>query len=173
MAKRKPKVRERIVDIRPVRAGDLIPNPRNWRQHPAVQRNAMAAILAEVGNIDVLKAVETDDGLMLIDGHLRAELMPDDKVQVAVLDLTEAERVKVLATFDPLAAMAQTDLDGYLSLAAEVETDNEAIKALLEAVANAEQGPMPDFEPVGEDEQGRLDEKAKVACPECGYEFTP
>jgi len=31
----------------------------------------------------------------------------------------------------------------------------------------------PDFQPVGADTQGRLDEKAKVACPECGHEFTP
>lgn len=32
---------------------------------------------------------------------------------------------------------------------------------------------VPDFEPVGIDEQGRLDEKAKCTCPECGHEFTP
>ena len=31
----------------------------------------------------------------------------------------------------------------------------------------------PDFEPVGMEEQGRLDEKAKVECPECGHEFAP
>ncbi len=29
----------------------------------------------------------------------------------------------------------------------------------------------PDFQPVGIDEQGRLDEKAKHICPKCGYEF--
>ena len=29
------------------------------------------------------------------------------------------------------------------------------------------------FEPVGEDEQGKLDEKAKVRCPNCGHEFAP
>lgn len=31
----------------------------------------------------------------------------------------------------------------------------------------------PDFEPVGIEDQGRLDEKAKVKCPECGHEFSP
>lgn len=30
---------------------------------------------------------------------------------------------------------------------------------------------MPSFEPAGEDEQGRLDERVKVKCPECGHEF--
>jgi hypothetical protein len=32
---------------------------------------------------------------------------------------------------------------------------------------------LPQFDPVSEDEQGRLDQKKKVTCPECGHEFTP
>lgn len=32
---------------------------------------------------------------------------------------------------------------------------------------------MPDFQPVGEDEQGRLDQKKPVTCPGCGLEFVP
>jgi hypothetical protein len=31
----------------------------------------------------------------------------------------------------------------------------------------------PAFEPVAEASQSRLDQKKKVACPECGHEFTP
>lgn len=31
----------------------------------------------------------------------------------------------------------------------------------------------PDFQPVGDDEQGKLDEKKKVTCPECEYVFEP
>lgn len=33
--------------------------------------------------------------------------------------------------------------------------------------------PMPDFQPVDESEQGRLDQKKPVTCPECGHEFIP
>ena len=32
---------------------------------------------------------------------------------------------------------------------------------------------IPDFMPVGEDEQPRLDQKKPVICPECGHEFEP
>jgi len=32
---------------------------------------------------------------------------------------------------------------------------------------------MTQFNPVDIDTQPRLDEKAKVTCPECGHEFTP
>lgn len=31
----------------------------------------------------------------------------------------------------------------------------------------------PDFQPVGIEEQGRLDQKAPVTCPHCGTEFVP
>lgn len=30
---------------------------------------------------------------------------------------------------------------------------------------------FPDFEPATEQEQGKLDEKKKIECPECGHEF--
>jgi hypothetical protein len=33
-------------------------------------------------------------------------------------------------------------------------------------------GFSPDFEPGTEEEQGRLDEKAKTICPRCQHEFT-
>lgn len=32
-------------------------------------------------------------------------------------------------------------------------------------------GDVSDFQPVGIDEQGRLDQKKPVTCPECGHEF--
>ena len=38
-------VRNRIKELRYVRAGDLIPNPKNWRKHPKPQRDALQAVL--------------------------------------------------------------------------------------------------------------------------------
>ncbi len=102
-------IRDRIKELRRVRASDLRPNPRNWRTHPAVQQDALRGLLAEVGYADALLARELADGtLMLVDGHLRAETTPDAVVPVLVLDLSEAEADKVLLTLDPLAGMATT-----------------------------------------------------------------
>ena len=42
-------IRDRIVELRRVRAKDLIPHPRNWRTHPKRQQEALRGILAEVG----------------------------------------------------------------------------------------------------------------------------
>jgi len=69
--------RDRIVELRRVPARELIPNPKNWRRHPARQVAALRAVLEEIGYADVLLARETPEGMMLIDGHLRAETTPD------------------------------------------------------------------------------------------------
>lgn len=68
---------------------------------------------------------------MLVDGHLRSELMPSDDVQVAVLDLNEDEVKKVLLTFDALAAMAEVDDAKLDALMREVSTGSEALAAMI------------------------------------------
>ena len=42
-------VRNRIKELRYVRAGDLIPNPKNRRRHPKAQRDALRAMWDRVG----------------------------------------------------------------------------------------------------------------------------
>ena len=124
-------IRDRITELRRVPAADLLPNPKNWRKHPEAQQNAMRGVLAEIGFADAVLARETDDGLMLIDGHLRAEVAPDSVVPVLVLDVNEAEADVILATHDPLAAMAEADAGLLDSLLADVETTSEALAEML------------------------------------------
>jgi len=85
------KLHDRITDLRRVKASDILPIPANWRTHPKEQQEAMRGILAEVGIVDALLVRETPDGLMLIDGHLRADTPPDTEWPVLVLDFTEEE----------------------------------------------------------------------------------
>jgi len=167
------KIRDRIKELRRVPASDLLPSPKNWRRHPKAQIDALQGVLAEIGFADALLARETPDGLELIDGHLRADVMGSGLVPVLILDVTAEEADKILLTLDPLAAMAHKDDDALLALLRDTSFDSPAVNALLEALANGERAVMPDFSEVGAEEQGRLDEKAKVTCPECGHEFTP
>lgn len=159
------KLRDRIKELRRVPASDLMPNPKNWRTHPQAQQDALRGVLAEVGIADAVLARETPSGLMLIDGHLRAETAHDSILPVLILDVDEAEADKLLATLDPLAAMAEADaakLDGLLR---EIDTGSEALQQMLadladdaglyqeeakEAAAGADgdEGPREDQEPV-------------------------
>ncbi len=158
-------IRDRIKELRRVKAGQLRPHPKNWRTHPQAQRDALCGVLAEIGYADALLVRELPDGLLqLIDGHLRAETTPDVEVPVLVLDLDDRETAKLLALLDPLAGMAGKDRDALAGLLADVETDNRAVQALLEQMLAA-----PDASPAhaspDDDEEG-TGQPAEVDVPE-------
>src|SRR5215212_9516241 len=134
-------IRDRIKELRRVRAADLRPNPRNWRLHPPEQQDALRALLAEVGYADALLARELEDGtLILVDGHLRAETTPDAVVPVLVLDVDEAEADKILLTHDPLAAMATVSQQHLHSLLSEVQTESSALQTMFEQIGQSAPG---------------------------------
>ena len=131
-------IRNRIKELRQVKASELLPNPRNWRRHPAGQADALRGALAEIGYADALIAYETDDGLMLIDGHLRAETTPDMEVPVLITDLDEGEANKLLMTLYPLAAMAETDQDILKELIANADFESDAMRSVVEGLLDIE-----------------------------------
>jgi len=125
-------IRNRVKSLRMVPASDLRPNPKNWRTHPKTQADALRGVLAEVGLADACLARELPDGsLMLIDGHLRAETLGDGEVPVLILDVNEAEADKILATLDPLAAMADSDAAKFEELLHTVNTSSQALQELI------------------------------------------
>src|SRR6266571_388298 len=133
----KTKVRDRVVELRRVRAGELRPNPRNWRRHPKRQREALRGLLSEVGFADAVLARQLDDGgLEIIDGHLRQSLDPDLVLPVIVLDVSQKEADKLLAALDPLASMAVADPEPLRTLLESIETSSEELRMLLAGLAN-------------------------------------
>lgn len=150
-------IRDRIRELRRVPAGELRPNPRNWRTHPEAQRDALRGLLAEIGYAGALLARELDDGsLQLIDGHLRAETTPDAVVPVLVLDVNEAEADKILLTHDPIAAMAETDHEQLAALLVEAKFVSPQVQQLLDGLARN----------AAEMEERLSHERAEVAIPE-------
>lgn len=131
------KIRDRIKELRRVKSSELIPNPKNWRTHPIAQQDALKGILAEVGFAGAVLARELDDGtLMLIDGHMRAEATNDQMIPVLILDVDEAESDKLLATFDPIAAMAESNPAALDALLRNVNTSSEALQKMLAELAD-------------------------------------
>jgi DNA modification methylase len=128
-------IRNRVRELRLVRASQLLPNRKNWRRHPAEQAAALRGLLDEIGYADALIARDTPDGLVLIDGHLRAETTPNMMVPVVIVDLTEDEADKFLLTADPLAGMAVADVKQVDALLATVRFESESVGALLEKIA--------------------------------------
>jgi hypothetical protein len=94
-------------------------------------------------------------------------------VPVLILDVTEDEAKKILATFDPIGAMATADAVKLDAILREVETGNEALADMLTALADKASlyaiGEMADSDVESEDgSDGEDDEKVEVnlfSCP--------
>jgi hypothetical protein len=162
-----------------LRLADLKPHPRNDGYHPpeeiahlkqsltehGVYRNVVVAqdgtILAGHGVVEAARAV----GWTHLPGQ-RRPYGPEDPRALKILvgdnhiarlreqnDATLAALLKDLAADDGLGLLGT----GF---------DTVALETLLA------KGIVPDFQPAGMDEQGRLDQKEPIICPECGAEFT-
>ena len=168
---------EIVPDLLPlcVPIDSVRPNPANYRRHPDKQVQRLAA---SVRRFRVYRAIVVNGDGVIMAGHgiweavkacggaviprvvndlgsstEEAALMIADNTQDAEDDTTAlAELLRQLQAEDALGGT------GY---------DDAAVDALLQEVT------VPDFQPVGIDEQGRLDQKKRVTCPECGHEFTP
>jgi len=129
----------RIVGYGEEAPAALLANPANFRLHPKPQQDALAGVLAEVGLVqNVIVNRRTQH---VVDGHLRISLaMRDDQptVPITYVDLSEDEERLILATLDPIAAMAATDRDQLAALLEEVSTGEAAVQAMLAEMAERE-----------------------------------
>lgn len=130
----------RIVGEDMVEADQLLANPTNWRIHPKHQQAALAGVLDNVGWVQ--RVIVNQRTGHVIDGHLRASLAISrgEQVPVIYVDVDEDEERLILATLDPLAAMAATDaemLEGLLRGLGDTALvqDDEGLRELLGAIA--------------------------------------
>jgi len=136
--------RSRIVDHGNVSPAELVANPKNWRTHPPAQQAALAGLLDQVGWVqDVV--VNRRTGL-IVDGHLRAALAVEREeatIPVVYVDLDEEEEALVLASLDPLGAMAGVDPAKLVALLGEAQANDEALRAMLLALGGDLAGEKP------------------------------
>jgi DNA modification methylase len=128
--------RNRIVGHAELPPRDLVPNPRNWRTHPPEQQRALAGSLAEVGWVGEVLVNRTTG--RVVDGHLRIELAlgrHEPVVPVTYLELTEDEERLVLASLDPIGAMADAEATALEELLADLDPADADLRAFLDELA--------------------------------------
>jgi DNA modification methylase len=127
--------RSRIVGQGSEAPDQLVANPRNWRTHPGPQRDALRGSLAQVGWVQQV-LVNRRTGFV-IDGHARVEeaiSRGEPTVPVLYVDLSEDEEALVLATLDPIGAMAEQSTERLEALLAEITVDDAGLGALLDGM---------------------------------------
>jgi hypothetical protein len=149
-------IRDRVKDFRRVPARELLDHDGNPRRHPQAQRDALRGVLEQVGIAAALVAYESGRNggrLTLIDGHLRRQDYDLDWPTL-ILDVTDAEADLLLATHDPLGALAEYDRPKLDALLHEVRARSPAVVGMLKDLAKQ----------IGAGREAR--EKAPVLPPE-------
>jgi hypothetical protein len=136
-------VRNRVVEMRLIRAGDLLDHDGNWRIHPLYQREALDGRLETVGITDVLKvypSARAGGRLVIIDGHLRKATDPELYWPCVILDLDDEEADDELAFHDAIGAWAETNPIALNALLEKMRVENERVAAardrLQESIAD-------------------------------------
>jgi hypothetical protein len=130
-------IRDRVQDFRRVPARELLDHDANPRRHPQAQRDALCGVLEQVGVAGALTAYHSQRNggkLTLIDGHLRKQDYDLDWPTL-ILDVTDEEADLLLATHDPLAALAEYDKPKLDALLQEVRAKSPAVVAMLKDLA--------------------------------------
>lgn len=148
----------------------LKPNPSNFRTHPDQQKKLLSAVLDEVGWAGCILLNEATGHI--IDGHARREdaiRRKDSAVPVLVGSWSEADERKILATFDPISAMAGQIEETYRELLGQVQTENQDLQTWCDNLILELSPPDEDL-----DDIPSFDEKPEVqleCCPKCGFEW--
>jgi hypothetical protein len=130
-------IRDRIKDFCRVPAAELLDNAGNPRRHPQAQRDGLRGVLEQVGIAAALVAYHSQRNggqLTLIDGHLRKQDYDLDWPTL-ILDVDDEEADLLLATHDPLAALAEYDRPKLDALLQEVRAKSPAVIAVLKDLA--------------------------------------
>ncbi len=139
-------IRNRIVGHGQEAPDQLLANPANWRIHTKAQQAALAGVLDEVGWVQSV-IVNQRTG-HLVDGHMRVSLALRDgvaSVPVAYVDLSPEEEALILATIDPISAMAVTDSDQLAALLADVSPSSADVQTMLDEMSVNSGVTAPDF----------------------------
>jgi len=162
---------------------DLTPDPRNANKGTPRGRGMVEESLRKFGGG---RSLLVDKHGVIIAGNKTHEaagsigldeciMVPTDGTKLVVVQRTDLDLRKDKAA--QLMALAD-NRTSEVGLAYEPEVIAEFPPEDLSWMFTAEErlaviDVTPEFTPVGIDEQGRLDEKKKVKCPECGHWFAP
>lgn len=159
------------VDVRPI--GSIRTAKYNPRKISQQQMDSLKASIERFGFVDPV--IVNDRTGVLVGGHQRVKAAKElglKQVPVVGVNLDEVEEKALNVALNKISGEWDLDLlkgvlenvqAGGLELSLTGFTEDEWLAITGDNVPNFE----PDMSSIG-----KLDEKAKTQCPECGHEFT-
>lgn len=181
------------VEVLPIEQG-ATPDPNNVNRHTQRgggllenslrKRGAFRSIASAgkgvkvptvyAGNYTLEKAVTagfTEIVNVHVTGNQLVNVVRDDvapgSAEAAALGIEDNEIGK--QSYNPDVDIVAALSVGESALLAALKNEDKIFNGILQDMGAV----VPEFPPVGVEQQGRLDQKKPVTCPECGHEFTP
>jgi hypothetical protein len=157
----------------------LVPSPANFRRHPSLQREALDSSISEHGWLSA--PIVNKQTNRILDGHARVELAAENgeaTIPVRVVDVSEEQEKRILASFDQIGSLAERDDEALTVLLQELAESAEGLPAGwqdsdLETLL-AEIAPVTGREVTAPDEFPEVNEnlKTQFCCPRCQYSWS-
>jgi len=148
-----------------IEAGSLTENPLNWRRHSQEQLQSLRELLDDPTVGWAGACLYNERTGRLIDGHARRQVVdPKTPVPVLVGDWSEEAEAKILATLDPVGAMAAGDAAAYEALIAKVQADGLWVRDLLHNTAAGLEAAAEPEEPGAEDDAAAASGLPAMEC---------
>lgn len=158
------------MEIKTVKIDSIIPYVNNARTHSEEQISQIAASIKEFGfNNPVL--LDGDNGIIAGHGRVLAarKLGIDNLPVIELCHLSESQKKAYILADNRIAENAGWDME-LVNIEIESLANDNFDVVITGFDLDIE---TPDFQPVGEDEQGKLDilDPKIIVCPHCNREF--
>ena len=165
------------LTVESLKLADLKPHPANPRVHPSPGSPEWEGLKRSLASDYFDPIVFNRRNGLLVSGHLRTKVLLESGYKTAdcvVVDYDEPTHIARMIAANK--SIGKDDAAALKDLLQELDTG--ATDMSLTGFTEAEietlmtQFHVPDFQPAGQDEQGRLDQKKPIICPKCHHEFT-
>lgn len=146
----------------------LLSSLQAWPDNPRkLTKRGLADLKKSIGKFGLAEPIVINVDGLIVGGHARYEVL-------------KAETIKEVECYIPsrlLSPEEVSELNIRLNKNIAGEWDLEKLSEIFDPNSLVDWGfdpteiKLPDFSPVGEEEQSRLDKKSLIKCPECGHEF--
>lgn len=149
---------------------ELVPNPKNRNKHPDDQIERLAKLLGAHGQRAPIIVSERSGYIVKGHGTVLAINRLQHPVGAVVFQAfeSEEEEYQFLQADNAIAGWAELDLAGINLDIGELGPFDIELLGIKNFTVET-----PAFEPGTEGDQGRLDEKKPIQCPNCGEQFVP
>ncbi len=148
----------------------LVLDPSNARKHAPKNLEAIKGSLAKFGQQKPI--VVGRNGIVIAGNGTLEAARALGWIELAVVrtELTGVEATAFALADNRAAELADWDRDILYETLKSLDMSSFDIGTIGFDLSEWE---PPSFDPAGEGDQGKLDEKTPIECPECGHAFTP